>query len=187
MSSSIIIEHMVTTLAKFRSGRDRGRIGYLYLNYKKEDQQLIHLLGSIIKQIIQSDPIHRSLQDLWLRCHRGRITPSPEELRDVIRDLGSDGPTYIIIDALDECALNIRTELVKVFQTNDDRFSVLITSRYLEEFHHMSRAFSQQRIEAHREDLELFIDYKFQNMSFEWDRALRDEIKHTVVSKCDGM
>lgn len=106
--------------------------------------------------------------------------------------MAGDGPTYIIIDALDECAPGTRERLIKSLQTSDDKISVLVTSRYLQEFDDISRDFSRCQIRARSVDLELFIRYTVQNSDrllkhFARDPTLREEVNHVFRDSCDGM
>ena len=50
--SSVIIEHLSSYLQQCPG--DQGKIAYLYLSYK-EDHPIEHLLGSIIRQLVQDE------------------------------------------------------------------------------------------------------------------------------------
>lgn len=195
---------MKETLASFVRERKKGRIAYLYLDPRHrqtnersgsgEDGKtlLLKFLGSIIKQITEGDAPHESLKGIWNQSRQGQNQPSIEDLAKVIRDLAGDGSTFIIIDALDECPPEIRERLIKSLQTPDDRISLLVTSRYLQEFDDISRDFVRSQVRARSTDLELFIDYTVKHnkrlrKNFERDPNIREEVNHVVRDSCDGM
>ncbi|KAH0366141.1 hypothetical protein KCU65_g5575, partial [Aureobasidium melanogenum] len=189
--ASVIIQHLLENTAGPRPGRERGRIAYLYLKYDAP-QKIEHLIGSIIRQIIGRDALPQPLKDLWAGCNNGYDVPSEDELSSLLREVARDSRTYIVIDALDECAVQYRTRFLKVLGVNDSYANFLITSRYLDGFEGVAEGFTTRQIAANHDDLDFFIDYKIRTEDrlkrrLEHDDRLQLEVKHQVRDRCSGM
>ncbi|KAH0032185.1 glycosyltransferase family 31 protein, partial [Aureobasidium melanogenum] len=189
--ASIIIRHLEETLAELKPGRQSGRIAYLYLKYDTV-QKIEHLIGSIVRQIIREDPLPQTLEELWKHCNNGHDVPSEDELTALLHKVTGDGPTYIVIDALDECTVKFRARFLDALGINDGNAKFLITSRYLDEFKDVAEGFIKRQIAANHDDLDLFIDYKIQaeyrlKSKLEHDHHLRIEVKYQVRDRCNGM
>ena len=118
-------------------------IGYYYFDFKDVSKRDIRgLLTSILLQLVDnSDPCWDLLSQLHKRCRDGSDQPSEVALAQCLGsmlDLPGQLPTYIIIDALDECPNTIGTpsarEIVLNFvedlvQSKHANLSICITSR----------------------------------------------------------
>jgi hypothetical protein len=108
ISSSIIKE--VTRLC------DAGlaSLAYFYFDFKdiaKQDARAA-LTSLLVQLCYQSDPFSDILSQLLSDHRSGTIQPSDDTLMKCLRDilaLPSNGRTYIILDALDECPKSIGT------------------------------------------------------------------------------
>jgi hypothetical protein len=108
ISSSIIKE--VTRLC------DAGlaSLAYFYFDFKdiaKQDARAA-LTSLLVQLCYQSDPFSDILSQLLSDHRSGTIQPSDDTLMKCLRDmlaLPRNGPTYIILDALDECPKSIGT------------------------------------------------------------------------------
>ena len=83
-------------------------MAYFFFDFRdKEKQNARALLTSILIQLShQSDSFCDILLDLYLAHHRGSQQPSDSALTQCLRDIlevAGQVPTYIILDALDEC------------------------------------------------------------------------------------
>ena len=194
--SSVIIEHLSTYLQQFPNDQSSGKIAYLYLSFKVE-HSIEHLLGSIIKQVVQDETelpdrlvaVYRQQQE------RGNEPPTSRDLSILLADISRQKPVYIIVDALDECQRETRNSLVELMQPSSFKnlsLSILITSRLLDEFQKLAKGFERVNIQAHNTDIDLFIDREFardadlQEFATR-DPKLQDDVKNAVRLKSDGM
>lgn len=168
------------------------RVAYLYLSYK-ESQPLEHLLGSVVKQLVGEEiPLPQALLDLWNTRNRGDDNATCDDLSRLIESLVQEHPSYIVVDALDECPHRDRLRLMHELQPASDNLSILVTSRYLDEFEDATREFKLLNIRADPSDLDLFIDHEFNSTSrlqkySQIDPSLQDQVKAAVKNACDGM
>ena len=85
-------------------------IAYYYFDFRDVDKQnLQNLLPSFLTQLsARSDPCHDILSQLYLTHDRGERKPSDRAMVECLREmlnLEAQGPTFIIMDALDECPI----------------------------------------------------------------------------------
>jgi hypothetical protein len=91
--------------------RDAGTasMAYFYFDFRDTHKQKLHnLLPSLLTQLsARSDPCCDILSRLYSSHDRGVQQPSDrtmvEYLKEMIILLDAQGPTYIVLDALDEC------------------------------------------------------------------------------------
>ena len=138
MLSSAIIEEI-------KHSRKSGSVlvAYYYFDFKDAAKRDVRgLLTSIILQLVDdSDPCWHLLSQLHKTCHDGSEQPSEAALAQCLNsmiDLPGQFPTYIIIDALDECPNNIGTPSARervldcvedLVQSNHSNLFICITSR----------------------------------------------------------
>jgi hypothetical protein len=91
---------------------DAGRalMAYFYFDFKDVDKQKLHnLLPSLLIQLsARSDPCCDILSRLYSSHERGVREPNERVMIECLKEmliLEAQGPTYIIIDAIDECPL----------------------------------------------------------------------------------
>jgi hypothetical protein len=83
-------------------------MGFVYFDFKDQSKQDAHgALTSLLTQFAaQSDAYCESLSGLYSAHNAGSHQPSEAELRECLSNMLSvqnRGPTFIIIDAIDEC------------------------------------------------------------------------------------
>jgi hypothetical protein len=90
--------------------RDAGRvsIAYFYFDFRDVDKQNLHkLLPSLLIQLsTRSDHCFDILSRLYSSCDRGVQKPDDRAMIECLKEmltLEAQRPTYIIMDALDEC------------------------------------------------------------------------------------
>ena len=89
-------------------------VAYYYFDFKDASKRDIRgLLTSLLLQLVDdSDSCWDLLSQLHKRCRDGSEQPSDATLAQCLKnmlDLPGQPPTYIVIDALDECPNNIGT------------------------------------------------------------------------------
>ena len=104
-TSSAIIQHVLTL-------RDAGlaSVAYFYFDFRDVDKKnQRNLLSSLLKQFSsRSRPCLDILSRLYAACDAGKEQPSERALIQCLKDMlvaqsPSQLPTYIILDAVDEC------------------------------------------------------------------------------------
>jgi hypothetical protein len=92
--------------------RDAGRasMAYFYFDFRDVDKQrLSYLLPSLLIQLsARSDPCCDILSRLYFLHDRGVQKPSDRAMVECLKEmltLEAQGPTYIIMDAIDECPI----------------------------------------------------------------------------------
>ena len=104
-TSSAIIQHVLTL-------RDAGlaSVAYFYFDFRDVDKKnQRNLLSSLLKQFSsRSRPCLDILSRLYAACDAGKEQPSERALVQCLKDVlvaqsPSQLPTYIILDAVDEC------------------------------------------------------------------------------------
>ena len=92
--------------------RDAGKasLAYFYFDFRDVDKQKLHnLLPSLLIQLsARSDARCDKLSQLYSAHGRGAQEPSARAMVECIKEmlaLEAPGPTYIIMDALDECPM----------------------------------------------------------------------------------
>ena len=121
----------------------KASLAYFYFDFKDIDKQnLSNLLPSLLIQLsAQSDPCCDILSRLYFAHNRGVRKPSDRAMAECLKEMlthEAQGPTYIIMDALDECpttssvpspreeVLGLVDELVGLHITN---LHICVTSR----------------------------------------------------------
>jgi hypothetical protein len=90
--------------------RDAGlaSMGYFYFDFKDTSKQSARALltSLLIQRSAQSDACCEILSALYSAYDAGSNQPSDDVLRDCLRSMlatSGQGPTFIVVDALDEC------------------------------------------------------------------------------------
>ncbi len=119
MLSSISSSAIIKDVDDSNSGS--AHVAYFFFDFRdKEKQNARALLTSILIQLInQPDPFSDILLALYSAHHLGSQQPSDSVLTQCLKDIlkaSQQVPTYIIIDALDECpdTLGIQSSREKV-------------------------------------------------------------------------
>ena len=85
-------------------------MAYFYFDFRDVDKQnLQNLLPSLLTQLsARSDPRHDILSQLYCTHDHGERRPSDRAMIECLKQmlsLETQGPTFIILDALDECPI----------------------------------------------------------------------------------
>ena len=114
---------------------DNVGIAFLYCSYKERDIQTAQaLIGSLVQQLVQRYPdIPSDLKVLYEAHTKNRRAPTPPTLTECLRLLKSQlagcPSIFFVIDALDECEDQTRSELCAQLQNLPESPHLLITSR----------------------------------------------------------
>lgn len=167
-------------------------VAFLYMSHK-DSPTVAELLGSIVRQIVADMPFVPDEVELeWKKItgrgkSNGRYQPANEDtLKAMLSKLTARQPFYIILDAMDECKLNIRKPLLNSLKTITEDVRILVTARLLEKRDELSEGFDKKPIEAQPSDVDEYIEFMISE-DLELQKFSRDDVKRTVRRKAGGM
>ena len=171
---------------------------YMYCSYRNRTQQTLeNLLGSIWKQLIQGLPsIPAALTELYKHHRKNSIPLSVDAIVNGFTALIHESTgLFVVIDALDECADDVRSSLVKISRQLQDhhRVKLLFLSRPIRIIEKEVSSCLQLEIRATDEDVRMYLDERMaeqmgrlascvQNSS-----ELQNLIKDKIAGAADGM
>ncbi|GAW23963.1 hypothetical protein ANO14919_135420 [Xylariales sp. No.14919] len=166
---------------------------FIYMDFRTAPT-VQQLFGSLARQIVaEMVSIHRDVQTGWKdKASRGKTEsgqygqPSQEYLEQLLSKLTENRPLYVIIDAMDECRLDIRQDLLDKVKKISKDVRILVTARLLEKRDELSEGFQMETIQAHPSDIEEYINSRI-NKSSLLLRGPRDLIRQHVARKGGGM
>jgi NACHT domain len=183
-------------------------MAYFYFDFRDVDKQKLHnLLPSLLLQLsARSDPCCDILSRLYSLHDRGLQKPSDRAMVECLKEmltLEAQGPTYIIMDALDECpitstipspreeVLDLVDELVRLHLPN---VHICVTSRPEHDIQAILKNLTLRVVSLHdesgqREDIADYVasfvrtDRKVRR----WREEDKDLVIKTLLEKADGM
>ena len=190
--------------------RDAGEasLAYFYFDFRDVDKQKLHnLLPSLLIQLSAwSDPCCDILSRLYSAHGRGAQKPSDRAMVECLKEmltLKGPGPTYIIIDALDECpitstipspredVLELVDELVSLHLPN---LHICVTSRPEHDIRIVLERLTERPVCLHDESGQKEDIANYVTSSVHSDRRMgrwREDDKELVIKKlsenADGM
>lgn len=175
----------------------QGRVIFAYCSYyEQHSQSARNLIGSLLGQLVVMSPvILPKLQELFQACSRGRTRPSFATLVDMFKEeLRSQGPTFIIIDALDECVAGngSRLELLTTLKQTLSFAKIFITSRFIGDVEATFGEILRLEITPQDGDLQDYILYRIQRSEkltrfLTDDLVLQESVLATLKTKSDGV
>ena len=208
--SSAIIHHLkdISTTKPSNSN-----VIYFFFDFKDASKQDLRALQSslLVQLSAQSNHHFKALSDLYLSHGDGNCQPSEDALTECLRSMLValiQAPTYIIIDALDECpnvskttgvprsrqkVLEFVQELVQLRLPN---LHICVTSRpefdirsSLEQLAHFKVSLHDQ--DGQREDIAKYVHsvvYSDKELVMKkWRRELKELVIEALSQKADGM
>jgi hypothetical protein len=186
----------------------KASLAYFYFDFRDIDKQnLRNLLPSLLIQLsAQSDVCYDILSRLYSAHNRGIKKPSDRAMIECLKEMlthEAQGPTYIIMDALDECpntssvpspredVLGLVDELVGLHITN---LHLFVTSRPEHDIRAVLEPLTHRPVSLHDESgqKEDIADYVASFVHSDlWIGRWREEDKELVIKtlseKADGM
>jgi ankyrin repeat protein len=189
----LVVDHLERRFYKENVG-----IAYLYCSLKEQSTQSTQtLLGSLVQQLVQrSSIIPSDLKTLHDAYAVNQKSATFTECRQLLSSqLGGYPSTYLVIDALDECEDQTRSELCSQLQALPESVYLLITSRDIPELKDQINASSRLEIRASGSDIKMYLEarideiQKFERLKqhLEKDPQLRPLIISTIREKAKGM
>lgn len=189
--TAIVIDHLLN-----RSSSGMTGIAFLYCNYRKhETQRAVHLLASLLRQLIAtSQSMPESIKALYEQHYPRGTRPSLEEVSKSLHSVVETySQTIIIIDALDECRNDDHTrgstlsEIRKLqtrFQTK-----LMATSRNIPDITEGFHDDIELEVRASDADLNRYLDDQITRLSKSVQRneKLKQKIKSDIIESAQGM
>jgi hypothetical protein len=190
--------------------RDAGRasMAYFYFDFRDVDKQkLQNLLPSLLTQLsARSDPCHDILSQLYCTHDRGERKPSDRAMVECLKEmlsLEAQGPTFIILDALDECpiASSIPSPREEVLELVDElvglrlpNLHICVTSRPEHDIRVVLEGLTEHPVSLHnesgqQEDITNYVtSFVRSNQRMKrWRDEDRNLVIKTLSEKADGM
>ena len=190
--------------------RDAGRasIAYFYFDFRDVDKQkLCNLLPSLLVQLsARSDSCCDKLSQLYSAHDRGVHKPSDRAMAECLKQMVAiegQGPTYIILDALDECpvmssipspreeVLELVEDLVRLHPPN---LHICVTSRPEPDIQIVLGPLTERPVSLHDESGQKEDNANFVSSSVHSDRMMgrwreedRELVVKTLSEKAEGM
>jgi hypothetical protein len=185
----------------------KASLAYFYFDFRDIDKQnLRNLLPSLLIQLsAQSDPCCDVLSRLYSAHNRGVKKPSDPAMIECLKEMlthEAQGPTYIVMDALDECptsgvpspredVLGFVDELVGLHIAN---LHICVTSRPEHDIHAVLEPLTLRPVSLHDESGQNEDIVNYVSSFVHSDRRMgrwREEDKELVIKtlseKADGM
>ena len=190
--------------------RDAGKasLAFFYFDFRDVDKQkLCNVLPSLLVQLsARSDACCDKLSQLYCAHDRGVLKPSDRAMAECLKEmlaLEGQAPTYIILDALDECSVtsSIPSPREEVLELVEDlvglhlpNLHICVTSRPEADIQIVLARLTERPMSLHdeigqRTDIANYISSSVH--SDRWMGRWRDEDKGLVIKtlseKADGM
>ena len=183
-------------------------MAYFYFDFKYVDKQKLHsLLPSLLIQLsARTDPCCDILSRLYSSHERGVRTPSDRDMIECLKEMltvDAQGPTYIIMDGLDECpitstipspreeVLELVEELVGLHLPNTH---ICVTSRPEHDIQAVLEGLSRRSVSLHdesgqQEDISNYVAsfVRSDRRMRRWREEDRDLVIKTLPERADGM
>ena len=187
-----------------------AQIAYHYFDFKDASKRNVRgLLASLLFQLgNDSDHCRGVLYNLYTSCHDGSEQPSDAALAKCLRnmlELPGQLPTFLIVDALDECpdttgTPSAREEVLDFLEdlvgSNLSNLFICVTSRPEQDIHSVlnpltspSRRVSLHEEGGQREDIKSYV-YSFVHKDRamrRWREEDRNLIITTLIERAGGM
>jgi len=183
-------------------------MAYFYFDFRDiNKQKLCDLLPSLLSQLsVRSDPCHDVLFGLYSAHNRGEKKPSDRAMTECLKEMLhilAPGPTFIILDALDECpvtssipspreeVLDLVDELVRLRLPN---LHICVTSRPEFDIQAVLECLTLRPVSLHDEtgQQQDIADYvssfvHSDRRTARWREEDKDFVIKTLSEKADGM
>lgn len=178
--------------------------GFAYFYCSRSDtarQDPKSVYQSYIRQLAQPNHyptgIHKSISDLYRKAKKEQRQLSIPECKAALSELLKSYPrTTLVLDALDECEIGARKEIVLVLRslaTDSERpVKVYIASRREPDIerHLGSENLIEIGTSDNKGDIEKYIEQEMTRFGEEWEsvsQGTREEVKRTITDQSDGM
>jgi hypothetical protein len=199
---TILSSTILQSVFQYCAGDPGKIVVYFYFDFTDPQKQVPELMArSLISQLSQQCvKLPASLETLFSSCENRQRKPTLDELLEVLQQITLESSqSYIILDALDECAN--RAELMDTLETiagwQLKKLHILVTSRRERDIEISletlvdARNAIDLRTEMVDKDIRAYIDHRLsvdKNLKrWQKDRGIRQEIEAALMEKACGM
>ncbi|KAK9784357.1 putative NACHT domain-containing protein [Seiridium cardinale] len=193
---TILTSAIIDDLLKELDSYDSAGICYIYCDFRHQtEQSLDGLLLSLLRQLSQhSSSLPQSVGDMYDRHQRLGSRPTTNEIFNALqRVITGFSRTFVVVDALDECATSegtqskLITTLLELQRNTQAR--ILATSRPIPDITRNFQGFPWLEVRARTEDISKYIEGNIHRLKgfVQRDTELQNEIKNSIVKFADGM
>ena len=188
MLASIVIDHLERNLQNETVG-----VAYIYCSYKSQ-QTLANLLGSVLKQLVQSQTtFNNDLENLY-QDHKAKGTSltSTELKKQFLPLMEPYSRVFVVVDALDECAdEDERTSLISTLHDlqRQRSLNLMVTCRDIPDVIAVAKANIRLDICADNRDIDLYLSGHMHRLAkcAKKNENLQEEIKQEIIGAVNGM
>lgn len=189
MISAIVIDHLQRT-----TQRDDVGVVQIFCNYKAQStQNTTSLLSAILKQLVRARPsVAEAASKLYEHCSSQEKRPSLDDISNALKTtLKNFSTVYVVVDALDECSDQDRTQLLaklRNLQCEVD-LRLMVTSRFIRNIENEFELSPRLEIRASAPDVKQFIRGQIHLLPncVRRDNKLQGDVETKIVEAVDGM
>ena len=180
--TSVIIDHLRRALHE-----NNAALAFIYCAYndrKKTEDLIRSLLKQIASQIPSLPDEVKSLYDLYQS--QSKPTPRTDNVTQTLRSIAPRfARVYVVIDALDECPDDDRTDLLDALNKVKSSMNILVTSRPVASIKQSLHPDLEQCIEAANEDIIAYIEAQINKKRLKLSDELleKPELRSQIVSE----
>ncbi|KAM0817920.1 putative NACHT domain-containing protein [Seiridium cardinale] len=190
--TSAIIDELLKELCR----DDPPGICYIYCDFRRQTEQTLDsLLLSLLRQLSQhSSSLPQSVGDMYDQHKKSKFRPTTNEICNALqRVVAGFSRTFVVVDALDECATSngtqsrLITALLELQMNTQAR--ILASSRPIPDITRNFQGFPSLEVRARTEDISKYIDGNMHRLKgfVQRSTALQNEIKNSIIKVADGM
>ncbi|KAL8949723.1 MAG: hypothetical protein Q9222_004199 [Ikaeria aurantiellina] len=192
-SGKSVLASLVIDNLRQKSQIDGTVVAHVYFDYRDEESHSVdQITASILKQLVSAHRFIPSAVSTMYNRHAKQQRASQQQ--DLMPALLATcrGPTrvFVVIDALDECAVKHRREFLKLLDGLRECVNIFITSRpHLDDLAKTLGPLIQIEVKAHDSDLQKYIQQEIESSEArdEIDSTFMEEIIGKVVSRAQSM
>jgi ankyrin repeat protein len=192
--ASFVVKYLQDEFPSWSFSDHRTGIAFLYCDYGlRNSQSHLDLLSSLLTQLVRQLPtvpdVVRGLYEKYGKLKTGLAFDKLEEA--LVSTTQLYRTVFVVIDALDECqevALDRLMSTIRTIQRLSE-MKLMTTSREIDRASRYFEGDIKLPIEAHREDIELYIDSNIICLPIFvlTNPVLKKEVKTTIIKAVGGM
>ncbi|RSL88930.1 hypothetical protein CEP51_001482 [Fusarium floridanum] len=191
--TSVVVDYLLKLRKGVNSNED-GKIGlaFIYLDFKQQFE-LVHFLGSIIRQLAPDNPSAlASIRERYGNNDKERRPLPLSKAQDILRSMvPSFSKLFIVVDALDEGEQDLSGQLLSeiFYLQRAHEANIFATSRHIPDIERKFEGAEKLEIRAIDEDVRNYVDSYMTKLPRFVIRSpeLQEETKTSIVNAIGGM
>jgi Cdc6-like AAA superfamily ATPase len=193
---TIICSTIIEQIIEMCRSNSNAQCAYFY--FVQATRKVDDMLRSLIAQLCTlRNHVLPELQELHDRCRKGQWQPTTSQLVKILLSLLTGPQTFLILDALDECAAagDARNELLDTIQeiVNDSKsLNLLVTSRKEPDIEKKLTTVCDHSVgleeKAIQADIALIVQESLKSKDFKkWGESTKTTMEKALVDRAQGM